>query len=59
MRIIRLKEVIKKTGLARSRIYKHLEQAVSPRPVPRSGWAVYWVESEINGWVEELFSARG
>ncbi|MEX5590902.1 AlpA family phage regulatory protein, partial [Pseudomonas urmiensis] len=33
MRIIRLKEVIDSTGLARSTIYKHIGEGTFPKPV--------------------------
>lgn len=33
MRILRLKEVISKTGLARSTIYKYIDTGSFPKPV--------------------------
>lgn len=51
MRIIRLKEVMDSTGLARSTIYKHVADGVFPKPVPLGDRAVGWVESEVHEWI--------
>lgn len=58
MRIIRLKEVIASTGLARSTIYKHIGQGVFPRPVPLVGHSVGWLESEIQEWIKSRVAER-
>lgn len=59
MRIIRLKEVMHKTGLARSTIYKYMADKRFPISVQLSEHSVGWVESEINDWIVELISQRG
>ncbi|MHA7881569.1 MAG: AlpA family transcriptional regulator [Saccharospirillum sp.] len=59
MRILRIKDVMSRTGLARSTIYKHIDLGTFPKPVSLGGRAVGWVESEIDGWIETLISARG
>ena len=51
MRIIRLKEVIDSTGLARSTIYKYIGEGTFPRPVPLGERSVAWVESEVHNWI--------
>ena len=51
MRIIRLKEVIDSTGLARSTIYKYIGEGTFPRPVPLGERRVAWVESEVHNWI--------
>lgn len=50
MRIIRLKEVMYSTGLARSTIYKYIGEGSFPKPVSL-GSCVGWVESEIHDWI--------
>lgn len=59
MRIIRLKEVINSTGLARSTIYKYIGDGIFPKPVslapagvdvPRTR-GVGWIQSEIEAWI--------
>lgn len=51
MRIIRLKEVVESTGLARSTIYKHITEGTFPKPVPLGDRCVGWVESEVQDWI--------
>ena len=47
MRIIRLKEVLKDTGLARSTIYKYVALGLFPKPVALGVRAVGWLDSEV------------
>lgn len=51
MRIIRLKEVIESTGLARSTIYKYMGEGTFPKPVSLGDRCVGWVEGEVQDWV--------
>ncbi|KMN20436.1 MULTISPECIES: helix-turn-helix transcriptional regulator [Pseudomonas] len=51
MRIIRLKEVIDSTGLARSTIYKYIGEGTFPKPVPLGDRRVGWVDSEVHDWI--------
>jgi len=58
MRIIRLKEVMGLTGLARSTIYKYVDADTFPKPVPLGGRSVGWVEHEIQEWILDLIAKR-
>ncbi|MCL1062607.1 AlpA family transcriptional regulator [Shewanella benthica] len=51
MNLLRLKDVIKCTGLARSTIYKFMDQGAFPKPAPLGARAVAWVEDEVQEWV--------
>lgn len=51
MRIIRLKEVIDSTGLARSTIYKYIGEGTFPKTVSLGDRCVGWVESEVHEWI--------
>ena len=51
MRIIRLKEVIDSTGLARSTIYKYIAEGSFPKRVSLGDRCVGWVESEVHDWI--------
>jgi len=51
MRIIRLKEVMDTTGLARSTIYKYIAEGLFPKPVPLGDRCVGWVEDEVHEWI--------
>ena len=58
MRIIRLKEVIDSTGLARSTIYKYVGEGSFPRPVSLGDRCVGWVDSEVHDWILARIEAR-
>lgn len=51
MRIIRLRDVIRCTGLSRSTIYKFINEGMFPKSVPLGGRAVGWVEAEVGTWM--------
>ena len=59
MRIMRLKEVIDTTGLARSTIYKYIANGIFPKPVNLapagidvpSTRAVGWLQGEVEDWI--------
>lgn len=58
MRIIRLKEVMDSTGLARSTVYKYVADSSFPKPVSLGDRCVGWVESEIHDWIMERIEQR-
>jgi prophage regulatory protein len=58
MRLIRLKEVLRLTGLSRSTIYNRMGKGHFPKPVKLGERMVAWVESEIEDWIEELILQR-
>lgn len=51
MRIIRLKDVIASTGLARATIYKYIGEGRFPKTVSLGDRCVGWVESEVHDWI--------
>lgn len=58
MRIIRLKEVIEISGLARSTIYKFIGEGTFPKTVSLGDRCVGWVESEVHDWILARIEAR-
>ena len=48
---MRLKEVMKTTGLGRSTIYKYISEGQFPEQISLGARAVGWVDSEIDDWV--------
>ena len=58
MRIIRLSEVLKCTGLARASVYKYVAEGSFPKPVSLGGRSVGWIESEVQGWVSTRIEER-
>ena len=51
-KIIRLPDVKKATGLARSTIYKKISHQEFPRPISLGTKSVGWIEADIQGWIE-------
>ncbi len=58
MRIIRLKEVIESTGLARSTVYKFISDGVFPIPISLGDRSVGWLESEVQDWILDKVKER-
>lgn len=48
MRMVRLPELIKKTGLKRATIYKKIKQGLFPAPVKIGPKTSVWVEAEVD-----------
>ena len=53
MRVLRLAEVIEKTGLARATIYKYADLGRFPSPISLGGRSVGWIDSIIHEWLHE------
>lgn len=53
VRLLRLPEVLTRTGLSRSTIYVRLDQGRFPKPVSLGARAVGWIESEVDEWIRE------
>lgn len=58
MRLIRLKEVMKISGLSRSGIYKFIKEGKFPKSVSLGVRSVAWVEQEVQDWVEQIIFNR-
>jgi len=52
IKILRLPDVITRTGLSRSTIYLQISDNRFPRPVSLGARAVGWLESDIDRWIE-------
>jgi len=55
---MRRKEVIEKTGLARSTIYKLISQGEFPKQVELGARSVGWVDEEIEEWLLKKIGNR-
>lgn len=55
--LIRLPEVIARTGLQRSSIYAAVQAGTFPAQIPLGERAVGWDESEISAWIEARIHA--
>lgn len=58
MRVLRMKAVTDKIGVARSTIYDWMDErskrydASFPKPVRLGGNSIGWIESDLNQWLE-------
>ena len=52
-KILRLKHVIDKTGLARSTIYARMADDTFPKSLALGGRVRGWLEQDIENWIEE------
>lgn len=55
MRLIRLPEVLNKTGLSRSRLYA---DESFPKRVRLGTRGVAWVEAEVDEWIQDRIESR-
>lgn len=58
MRFLKLKEVMEKTALSRSAIYRKMNDGEFPQSVSLGDRAVAWVESEVQDWVIDRVAER-
>lgn len=58
-RLIRLREVMRKTGLSRSYVYALAQKGQFPKPVKLSERSSAWIESEVQNWIDERIQQRG
>jgi len=57
-RLIRLKEVMQKTGLSRPYVYALAKKGEFPKSLKLTERSVAWIESEINQWIEQRIAGR-
>lgn len=58
-RLIRLRDVMTKTGLSRSYVYALAQKGQFPKPVKLSERSSAWIESEVQSWIDERIEQRG
>jgi prophage regulatory protein len=60
MKILRLKQVIETTGLARSTIYKLIAAGTFPRQIAltENGKSSGWILGEVESWIRARVDAR-
>src|SRR5687767_7914595 len=56
--VLRLPEVIRRTGLRRSSIYNRITAGSFPRPVSLGGRSVGWLESEVEAQIHTWAASR-
>jgi prophage regulatory protein len=58
MRLIRIRDVVARTGLSRGSVYDALSRGNFPRPVKLEGRSVGFVEAEVDRWIAARVNAR-
>jgi len=53
VRMLRLPEVVNRTALSRSQIYRLIELGTFPKQVALGERSAGWVEEEVDGWLRE------
>ena len=59
MKILRIAEVEKKTGLSRTTIWRREKAGAFPARKELGTNTVGWLESEVDKWIEELPTSKG
>lgn len=57
-RLIKKEIVLDKTSLSKSSLYRLIKEGRFPSPVPLTGRAVAWLESEIDEWIVNQANSR-
>lgn len=57
-KMLRVRQVIERTGLPRSSLYLLIERGEFPRQVKLGPRTVAWVESEIDEWMSARIATR-
>lgn len=57
-RFIRLKEVMNRTGFARSTVYYHVKKGRFPKSVRLGPSLSVWVEAEVEAWILDRIRQR-
>ena len=59
MQVLRINEVISKTGLSRSTVYELMKSGTFPQSVKLAIRTIGWLESEVNDWIKSKFESEG
>lgn len=57
-RILRIRDVIQKTGLSRATTYRLMKEADFPPPIPLGAKSVGWIEAEVDEWIKSQMAKR-
>lgn len=57
-RLVRIRDILSRTGLSRSEIYRRIEAGDFPKPIKLGARASAWVEHEVTAWIAARIAAR-
>lgn len=55
IKLLTMKDVTEKMGVARGNIYKMMREQAFPLPIQLSPRRIAWIESEIDDWIHKRF----
>lgn len=58
MKLLKMRDVMELTSLAKSTIYKYIDTEGFPKQVKLGSGSVAWVESEVLDWIEAKIAQR-
>lgn len=56
--ILRVNQVIEKTGMKRTYLYQEVKAGRFPKPVNLGAKAIGWIDTEVDAWIQNLIEAR-
>lgn len=59
MKLLKMRDVMALTSLAKSTIYKYIDTEGFPKQVKLGSGSVAWVEGEVLDWIEAKIAQRG
>jgi prophage regulatory protein len=58
IKLLKLRQVIVITGLARSTVYRYCAENSFPKPIRLGERNIAWVEAEVQEWIEQKIHQR-
>ncbi|MGA8086720.1 MAG: AlpA family transcriptional regulator [Terracidiphilus sp.] len=55
--LLRLPEVMRRTGLKKTSLYARVKAGAFPAPIPLTVRCVAWIEAEVEEWIAETIAA--
>ncbi len=56
--VLRLPQVVERTGVSRTRIYEMMEAGRFPKPIKIGARAIAFIADEVDGWVADRMAER-
>lgn len=56
--LIRIRQVMAKTGISKSQVYRLSKLGQFPKPIKLTTQSVAWIEQEVERWIEQRISQR-
>ena len=57
-KLVRIRDILSRTGLSRSEIYRRIAAGDFPKPIKLGARASAWAEHEVTAWITARIAAR-